>query len=908
MDNQNVSNENRPMYEPPLAKSADNEIKFKKLKNKEDFYNRLIEFHRHKNVNTPLVTFPTLNGKLIDLKKLYNIVISFGGWERVCEKDKWNDVGLELDSKLFKSCLNGGHALKTIYIRYLSMYEKFDHQMSYGASVSQGASLSSLLDPLHNFNHSLPHSMSVNVISSISGQIDRPSLGYHKHSVPNLDDTHDPDMNRRRFSYLIDFTPMNYSYCQHSATAGPTSSHLSPNPYEKLEISLISGLPNEVDFVFNSMVLMSSEESNSFKIYQSPRLISLILAHVGFFGQKDKYNLRPLYEHYWFRPTRSDTMDAQELFEKFLSNTDWKLLSEKYEKWTCETYARRDFGKFWHHLVQIPEEDFGQSEILGSILPGQDLGEKNESILNLSEIRHDLSDPLVPFSVEYKRIEQVLVILNNLSFEEINADFMTKCQVLFEFLCVCLYCSNPVYEIRKHALDILANISRKLKLRFLSDRHKRMLLNAMYHLIVGQEEINYSTFESRIVPILDRFELIRGLEILTKLCAQEQLESLADEDFLNNEKVLCKFSVQFKNGQNVLLLERVILRIQEMLPVQDLLILLHSLEFMYNISQFNEFICNLIMDCSQDKLISVLVNLLTLDMSHFDVSGNSDDQIKMYKIMPSSGQVISVAPVQQNANQIPQISVQSQNSQKTPSLLQQTLNNQQFNNSIAKPSLAQNLPIRIQPLINSEQQARTILRNWLLTCFQKDPNSELSKTQLYPYYQQISKYNNWPILTIPVFFEILNTTFPHLRYDEETNKLHGLKLVLNLKQQLELKEKFASIRSEPIPPGTQHPKINMSESSEHKASEENYSSQMSLSSPPTVSINMPSIGMPLLTPPPPMESSDQSEKNILANETYKANTNSCKLKETLNAGDTEMMGQNEDSTMSNSSSSTSGIQ
>lgn len=700
MEIQNASNENKPVSQPLVTKITDNEIKFKKLKNKEEFYNRLIEFHRHKNVNTPIINFPTLNGKLLDLKKLYNIVISHGGWERVCEKDKWNDVGLELDSKLFKSCLNGGHALKTIYIRYLSMFEKFDHHMSYGTSLSQGVSITSLLDPLHNFNQSLPHSMSVSVMSSNSGQIDRASLGYHKNSVPNLDDTLDPDLNRRRFSYLIDLTPMNYSYSQHNPITGYSSSHFNPSPYEKIEISLISGLPNEVDFVFNSMVLMSSEESNSFKIYQSPRLISLILAHVGFFGEKDKYNLKPLYENHWFKKTKPIKFDKNELFEKLLSNDELKLLSEKYENWTSEAYLKRDFNKFWHLLVQIPEEDFGQREFLNSILSKNEDPINKSNIFNLTKVSDDLSDPLIQFSAEYKRIEQVLVILNNLSFEDINADFMTKCQVLFEFLIVCLYCSDQNYEIRKHALDILANISRKLKLRFLSDKHKRMLLNSIYHLIIAQEETNYSTFEnkddtlvSRMFPVLDRFEVIRGLEILTKLCVQEQLESLADDDFLNNEKIISEFTIEFKNGQSVLLLERIFSRIKEILPVQDLLILLHCLEFMYNISQFNEFICNLIMNCTREneahderhqKFISILINFLSLDMSHFGVTNDSVEQIKMYKIMPSNGQIVSSAPVLQNTNQTPQINVQQQNNQKTPSLLQQTLNSQQFNNSVNK--------------------------------------------------------------------------------------------------------------------------------------------------------------------------------------------------------------------------------
>jgi hypothetical protein len=56
--------------------------------------------------------------------------------------------------------------------------------------------------------------------------------------------------------------------------------------------------------------------------------------------------------------------------------------------------------------------------------------------------------------------------------------------------------------------------------------------------------------------------------------------------------------------------------------------------------------------------------------------------------------------------------------------------------------------------------------------------------------------NSWPVLTIPTFFEILNATFPHLKYDENSNKIHGLKLVLNVKQQIQLKNQ----QQPPLPP------------------------------------------------------------------------------------------------------------
>lgn len=292
--------ESNNLPKPRNDHQLDKYNQFKKQKETDDFYARLIEFHRHKNVNTPLNQLPSINGKRIDLQKLYNIVSSLGGWERVCEKDKWCQVADDLDPGIFKSCLNGSHALKVIYIRYLSLYEKFDQS---NLSAQNTQSITALLDPMHSFNNSaLTHSSSSGILNGLtfngSSLSSVTGLGYHKNSAPNLEDT-DSDLNRRRFSYLLELTPMNYNYVQHQHGFGLNQNVLVANPYEKMEISLLSGLPNEIDFVFNTIVLLSSDESHLFKIYQSPRLIDLMLAHVGFFGTCDKFSLRNLYDNCW---------------------------------------------------------------------------------------------------------------------------------------------------------------------------------------------------------------------------------------------------------------------------------------------------------------------------------------------------------------------------------------------------------------------------------------------------------------------------------------------------------------------------------------------------------------------------------------------------------------------------------
>jgi len=55
--------------------------------------------------------------------------LSIVDWEIVCEKDKWNDVCIYLDKASFLACTNGAHALRLVYIRYLSMFKKFNQSL-----------------------------------------------------------------------------------------------------------------------------------------------------------------------------------------------------------------------------------------------------------------------------------------------------------------------------------------------------------------------------------------------------------------------------------------------------------------------------------------------------------------------------------------------------------------------------------------------------------------------------------------------------------------------------------------------------------------------------------------------------------------------------------------------------------
>jgi hypothetical protein len=57
------------------------------------------------------------------------------------------------------------------------------------------------------------------------------------------------------------------------------------NVVEKLELSLLSGLPNETDFAINVTLLLSSEGKRTLHVTHCPFLVELLLAHVGIFRE-----------------------------------------------------------------------------------------------------------------------------------------------------------------------------------------------------------------------------------------------------------------------------------------------------------------------------------------------------------------------------------------------------------------------------------------------------------------------------------------------------------------------------------------------------------------------------------------------------------------------------------------------
>lgn len=64
---------------------------------------------------------------------------------------------------------------------------------------------------------------------------------------------------------------------------GLSTDFAAPCDYNKLVLSLLSGLPNEVDFAVNVCTLLSNESKHAMQLDKDPKLVTLLLAHAGVF-------------------------------------------------------------------------------------------------------------------------------------------------------------------------------------------------------------------------------------------------------------------------------------------------------------------------------------------------------------------------------------------------------------------------------------------------------------------------------------------------------------------------------------------------------------------------------------------------------------------------------------------------
>uniref|UniRef100_A0A673KTI7 AT-rich interactive domain-containing protein 2-like n=1 Tax=Sinocyclocheilus rhinocerous TaxID=307959 RepID=A0A673KTI7_9TELE len=368
------------------------------------FLDELRQFHHSRG--SPFKKVPVVGGKELDLGALYMRVVSLGGFAKVSDKNQWAE--LSEDFNFPRSCSNAAFVLKQYYLRYLEKYEKVHHFGEEDEEEQPG-----------NPKHLLP-------IGAIPT-----SYNYQQHTVS--------DYLRQSYGLSTDFVP--------------------PSDYNKLVLSLLSGLPNEVDFAINVCTLLSNESKHAMQLEKEPKLVTLLLAHAGVFD------------------------DSLGSFSA-LFGTDWQ------EK------TSRDFVRFWKDVI----EDNEVKDLIS---------DKSCTPQNGLETR-DVCTPLFHSAravgigdVEGQRVLQVAMILRNLSFEEANIKLLAANRTCLRFLLLCAHCT--FVQLRQLGLDTLGNVAGELQLDPVDFRTTHLMFHTITKCLLSQ----------------DRFLKMRAMEILGNLSKVE---------------------------------------------------------------------------------------------------------------------------------------------------------------------------------------------------------------------------------------------------------------------------------------------------------------------------------------------------------------------------------------------------
>uniref|UniRef100_A0A671EAR1 AT-rich interactive domain-containing protein 2 n=1 Tax=Rhinolophus ferrumequinum TaxID=59479 RepID=A0A671EAR1_RHIFE len=367
------------------------------------FLDELRQFHHSRG--SPFKKIPAVGGKELDLHGLYTRVTTLGGFAKVSEKNQWGEIVEEFNFP--RSCSNAAFALKQYYLRYLEKYEKVHHFGEDDDEVPPG-----------NPKPQLP----IGAIPS--------SYNYQQHSVS--------DYLRQSYGLSMDFN--------------------SPNDYNKLVLSLLSGLPNEVDFAINVCTLLSNESKHVMQLEKDPKIITLLLANAGVFD---------------------DTLGS---FSTVFGQ-EWK---EKTD---------RDFVKFWKDIVDDNE--------VRDLISDRNKSHEGTSGEWIWESLFHPPRKLGINDIEGQRVLQIAVILRNLSFEEGNVKLLAANRTCLRFLLLSAH--SHFISLRQLGLDTLGNIAAELLL----DPVDFKTTHLMFHTV------------TKCLMSRDRFLKMRGMEILGNLCKAE---------------------------------------------------------------------------------------------------------------------------------------------------------------------------------------------------------------------------------------------------------------------------------------------------------------------------------------------------------------------------------------------------
>ncbi|VDM53842.1 unnamed protein product [Angiostrongylus costaricensis] len=481
-----------------LSSLTDTPAKYKKMS---EFYQSLRQFYKRK-WNAPL-RLPAVQGVEVNLYRLYDTVMAFGGWQKVAIQEKWADVAEILG--VGDDVVGGDHAIKLLYMRYLSKYEQIE-------------------------------------------------------TIGDIDDMLDGEMSRSRGRQVSFFATnecpvgigRNHEYIRRDERGNPST---EPD-YSRLTKSLLSGLPNEVDFAMNVCTLLSHPGPRLLRLSHVPNIITLLVAHCGIFD--DDQDISDLAETWNLNGGRSFTTFwasagiPEDLLKKFAPQAVGKIVVR------CVTW---DFCKY----MQISDSD-------GDIFTG---------LVKEFDVRDAMS----------WRINQVSIIVRNLSFEPINRVTMARCWPLLRFLFLCA--SSKWAPLYTSAMDTLSNLACDIDLT--------------WHKIVHCSDHALLRIVREGIFSCDKFKVIRSMEILTALSS-----------FEGNEATICDF-----------LDKRMFEHIFNIVCIKDIMMCVYTLECLYQISEMGDIACQLLSELP--RAVTQLVSMATLEAVSFGPAGLAGMKVVEYQ-------------------------------------------------------------------------------------------------------------------------------------------------------------------------------------------------------------------------------------------------------------------------------------
>ncbi|XP_031339468.1 AT-rich interactive domain-containing protein 2-like isoform X2 [Photinus pyralis] len=531
--------------------------------------------HFHETRGTPFRRAPTINGHEIDLYLLYCLVTEEGGWIKVNSKNAWSELFQQF--KLPSRCINAGVGLKQLYLRYLDRWEK---------------------------------------VHFLGEEVDRGS------------DEDEESRHKRWSARALHSVPLSYNYQQHNiAESTREYNNLSTDLYkqsdfDRLVLSLLSPLPNEQDFAINVCTLLSNDSRHTLKLEKYPRIVEHLLAHTGIYNHS---SLRQLFTNCYDK-IRQHSLDS---FWKDIIETEECLdLTNENDFVTSNLDIRRS-PNFSIKCNSNLENTSTAESIENSILKTDTLVNTFAPSTSCTLDRRESSDSTNDNSVNLckgqffqfyqstsdkeffnlgralgtqdyigQRVLQVASILRNLSFIEENIPVLSSNRTFVRFL---ILCSNARWmNLQNLGLDMLGNISCEFLMK---DLHADKISMALVRLITKGLESD------------DRAFCIASLDSLNKLSQKE-----ANEEILARALDSCVYR-----------------RVCSFLTLQDVMVLVYTLECLYSLSSLGERPCNLIVNIH--GVIDTLVSLVTVEGKSYGPKACIG--MKLVETVPGGGSNVS---------------------------------------------------------------------------------------------------------------------------------------------------------------------------------------------------------------------------------------------------------------------------